>query len=179
MARDGVSASLGVASANDTLRVGLSRFSGVFSTRGTGAVTPAAQPEDDQHHQDQHDDTGVTSGAAIIFPPFSSVTLRAPPSSVSVDDLRLAAALLNGFILHSSSQRAVPPATSARRGDASQEVEPFHIGLSNAASSYATSFRAAVSTAGGTGRGHRGPIALLAAQLGVSRSTAWRRLKAS
>jgi hypothetical protein len=31
---------------------------------------------------------------------------------------------------------------------------------------------------GGPGRGHRGPIALLAAELGVSRSTAWRRLKA-
>jgi hypothetical protein len=32
---------------------------------------------------------------------------------------------------------------------------------------------------GGPGRGHRGPIALLAAELGVSRSTAWRRLRAS
>ena len=32
---------------------------------------------------------------------------------------------------------------------------------------------------GGPGRGHRGPIALLAAELGVSRSTAWRRLTAS
>jgi hypothetical protein len=31
---------------------------------------------------------------------------------------------------------------------------------------------------GGPGRGHRGPIALLAAELGVSRSTAWRRLRA-
>jgi hypothetical protein len=30
---------------------------------------------------------------------------------------------------------------------------------------------------GGPGRGHRGPIALLAAELGCSRSTAWRRLK--
>jgi hypothetical protein len=32
---------------------------------------------------------------------------------------------------------------------------------------------------GGPGRGHRGPIALLAAELGVSRSTAWRRLQVS
>jgi Transcription factor WhiB len=31
----------------------------------------------------------------------------------------------------------------------------------------------------GPGRGHRGPIALLAAELGVSRSTAWRRLRAA
>jgi hypothetical protein len=32
---------------------------------------------------------------------------------------------------------------------------------------------------GGPGRGHRGRIALLAEELGVSRSTAWRRLQAS
>jgi Transcription factor WhiB len=31
----------------------------------------------------------------------------------------------------------------------------------------------------GPGRGHRGPVALLAAELGVSRSTAWRRLRAA
>ena len=36
-----------------------------------------------------------------------------------------------------------------------------------------------VGNPGGPGRGHRGPIALLAAELGVSRSTAWRRLKVS